>query len=593
MSFSIFDFNGTDLAVLAIEPNVRDEGAVGLAYRFATRIQTGNSGRENREADQPDLRVRQTLNYTLRTAAESAALRARLAALGDGLVAVPLWVDRLSGADWDDRIHTGLILRLSDGVVLARDAVLDDALDYVPLLVGKLESQPDLVPWGQDAGASTQVTVVDDSPFDYRVDINAAAVAGTWPAALVPNTTAPLKDRSDSGLTYEDIGRGRERGVEGQEMAFKWGQEADFLLKSRDEIRALLATFVAHQGRLKALTMPWWFTPAPDAPATPHETTVRLARDELRVAFTGGSAAKVNVAFWQMPWEIDPEEGEVAAGPPRAFLYKHTLAVPVGPVVWRYTDWAEPITVTEGGGEVTYFPAKIEHDKITQDYLLGDDAVTLKSFVADNHPWMLALRRMLEAPLQLEIYELDPTDDTPAPVLRHAGELADPQGNGRKLSMLSTGLSEQLDIRVPAFQVQEGCNYEFCGPGCGLDMADHLRTGTVDAINGNTIDVDIDETLATDFFATGDCDFGSGLGYEGREIVRSSDQGGGVHRVVLNRAFRGLAVDDTINVRPNCPGTPEACKAFGNFINYGGHWDIGTDNISVPSRETAISGGKK
>ncbi len=593
MSFSIIDYDGTDLAVLAIEPNVRAEGAVGLAYRFATRVDTGNSGRENREPDQPDLRVQQVLTYTLRTAAEAAALRARLATLGDALIAVPLWVDRLSGADWAERIHTGLILRLSDGAVLARDDDLDDQEDYVPLLVGRFEAQPDLAPWGKESGAALQLTLVDDSPWDYRVEINATAVAGTWPASLVPNYTSTLKDRSDAARTYEEIGRGRERGIEGQEMAFKWGQEADFLLKSRAEIRLLLATFVAHQGRLAPLTMPWWFTPAPDAPATPHTTTVRFARDEVRMAFTGGAAAKVNLAFWQMPWEIDPEEGEEAAQAPRAFLYKHTLAVPVSPVVWRYTDWAQPITVAEGETKVTYFPTKIEHDKITQDYLLVDDAVSLKSFVADNHPWMLAIRRRLEAPLQLEIYEVDPTAKTLAAVLRHAGELGDPRGTGRKLSVASTGLSAQLDIKVPAFRAQQGCNYEFCGAGCGLDMADHVRTGTVDAIDGNTIDVDIDETLAADFFATGDCDFGSGLTYEGREIIRSSELGSGVHRLVLSHAFRGLAVDASINLRPNCPGTPEACKGFGNFINYGGHWDIGTNNISVPSRESAISGGKK
>jgi len=77
-----------------------------------------------------------------------------------------------------------------------------------------------------------------------------------WPAALVPNWTDVL-DKSETGREYVNTGVGRERGVENQEVAFKWGQEATFTLKTRAEIPAtLLETFVTAQGRWGRMAMP-------------------------------------------------------------------------------------------------------------------------------------------------------------------------------------------------------------------------------------------------------------------------------------------------------------------------------------------------
>lgn len=597
MSFAIVNHNGTDLAVLLLEPNVRDNGSIRVDYAFATQIDEGGSGRESREPDHPDLRLRQTCFYTL-TKAEAATLRARLAALGDTPIAVPLWSDKLTGANWDDRIHdAAIIARLSDGAVLESDAVLDDAETYAPLLVGRfIDGNPEGVPLSEESGEETEITVTEDSTWDSRVTINALGTLGEWPAELIPEYTEALRDQSEQGRRFEQIGRGRERAIEGQEVAFKWGQSADFELTSRAAIRSLLATFVAHSGRHESLSMPWWFKPDIDQPATPHETQVRFANDQIQLDFDSGCTARASLAFWQVPWEIEPPEGEEAAQPGRFFLYRHTLQTPVTPVVWRFTDYAEPITIDEGAGNVTYFPAAIEHDRIAQGFMLDDDPVTLKGFVADNHPWMLAIKRILEAPLTVEIFQVDP--ENPVPELRHSGELGEPKGKGRKLSMRSTVLGGQLEIPVPNFYIQEGCNHEFCGPGCLLDIADFTFEATVDAINGAVIDVTVTANppgaaMGADYFANGDCEIGDALTFESREIIRSENLGAGQQRLTLNRAFRVLAVDDTITFRPTCSGTWSECSGFANTINYGGHRHVGPDNISVPARETNTNGGKK
>ena len=109
----------------------------------------------------------------------------------------------------------------------------------------------------------------------------------------------------------------------------------------------------------------------------PHETQVRWASDQLELSFLSGAVAITRLAFWQVPWEIDQPEGEEAKQSARAYLYRHKLNVPGGPIYWRYTDYAQSITVTEDAEDVTYFPAQIEHDRFSQGFMLDDDAVKL------------------------------------------------------------------------------------------------------------------------------------------------------------------------------------------------------------------------
>ncbi len=590
MSFLVSSHGGRPLGIFYARPNVRDDGSLRIAYTFSTRVATGGSGRETREPEHPDVRLQQRCSFLL-SQLDAAALRTGLASLGaeaDPLFAMPIWCDALKGSQWADRIHNpSWLVRLTDGQILAGGSSLNADVEYAPLLFGRLNNQPDLAPWTKEGGCMGDITLTDDSPYEMRVEINGAGTVGVFPTTVVPHYTDEMRDKSETGREYVKIGAGRERGAERQEVAFKWGQEAQFLLKSRSEIRDLLACFAANRGRHQAMGMPWWFTPGVDTPGTPTATTVRFAADTIELAFEGGSVARTTLGFWQVPWEIAPLEGEQAAQPPRAFLYKHTLKVPVGPVSWYYTDYASPISY---GGD-TYFPAKIEHDRIAQGFMLDDDPVTLSGFVSDNHPWMLILKRMIEAPLEIEIYECDPGNPGAAR-LRYVGEIADtPTGRGRKLKAPTSVLGGLLEIKVPSFRVQEACNHEFGGIGCGIDLATVAVSATVVSTSG--AEVVVSHGAGNEAFSGGDAEHGSGLDYEARDIVRSEDLGGGQHKLVLERAFRNLPNGSTLTFRPTCNGTWAECKAYGNQQRYGGHRHIGPDNISVPAREVNPQGGKK
>ncbi|MBX3736749.1 MAG: phage BR0599 family protein [Candidatus Didemnitutus sp.] len=599
MSFPIVNHLGRDLALFLNVPNVREDGSFAITYAFSTTLVSGGSGRENREPHAPDMRLRQSCAYLFATGAEAAAIRAALADLGDTLILVPIWTDVLTGAQWADRIHTGnYLLRLSDNTILAADAVLDPVLEYAPFLVGRFVEQPELKPFSEDAGADASIAIEEDGPWDYRIRINADVAIDTWPATLEPEWTDVI-DRSETGREYVQLGAGRERGVENQEVAFKWGQEARFLLSSRDQIRTLLGLFEKAQGRTQSLSMPWWFKPGADDPATPHETKVRFASDKLELTYITGAVASVSIALWQVPWEVDEIAGEEPAQAARAYLYRHTLRVPVGPVVWRHTDYARPITVTEDGVPVTYYPFKIEHDKLSQGYMLDDDPVKLASFVTDSHPWMLILQSRLEAPLAIDIFEHRPEVTGAIPRLRYSGEIADkPTGKGRKLTAPTSVMGGQLDIKVPSFFVQESCQHEFCSnPGCMLNIADYTCEGTITAIADAVVTIAVTSNpigaLPDDLFAGGDAEMGAGLTWQGRDIIRSEDLGGGTQRLTLDRAFRGAVVGTVVTFRRSCSGTWTECDAFGNTDNYGGHPEVGDENISVPQRESNMTGGKK
>ena len=586
MSFNTVNHLGTDIALLLFLPNVSEPGSHTIIYAHETEIEEGNSGRENREPQRDWLRLEQSCYYTLQ-AVEAGALRSGLAALGDKLVGVPVWCDRLTGGQWADRIHTpGYLVRLCDAELVA-------GTEYAPLLVGKLKNRPEIEAWTVDGGQGL-IVVTEDSPPAYRLTPNATPDAATWPATLAPRWTRVI-ERSEDGRRYEQIGRGRERVVDGRETAVYWGQEADFLLHSRTQIRTLLGFFLATKGRTGAFVTPWWFQPGADEPATPHETTVRFAADLLPLDYTSGATAEVAINLWQLPWEITPPEGEAAVQPARAYLYTFAVAVPGGPLTWRFTDYESAIT----SGADTWFPAQIEHDRIAQGYMLDDEAVKLTSQVFASHPWMLVVKRMLEAPLTVEIREVNPA--SPATTrLVYLGEVAEVTGRGRRLSASTKVFGGMLDTMVPAFRVQLECNHDFCDAGCTLDEEDWTLAGTLDAVAGSVVDVTVTANppaavLVDDWLANGWIEKGAGATYESREIVRSEDLGGGVQRLTLSAPFRALAGGQVFAFGPNCTGTWSECKVKfgGNQINYGGHPRVKAVNPSLPTRETNVQGGKK
>ncbi|AHF94222.1 hypothetical protein OPIT5_08380 [Opitutaceae bacterium TAV5] len=592
------------VTLLPIVPNVAEAESLRMRYAFTTDIETGETGRETRRPRWEEMRLEQVLSY-LPGKDDAAALRACLATIGDGLVGVPLWQDNLPTRDWADRIHdTANVIRLDTGAVIPAGAVagLPPLTPCAPLLVGRIAQRPEIDAIGYEAGSVAEITIREDSPEALRVRINAQeASTAAWPAAIAPAWTRVI-DRSEDGLSFSSIGAGREQAVDGQERAPRWGQEADFLLHTREQIREFLAFFLAVRGRLSSFSMPWWFRPGPNTPETPHNATVRLASDKIETGALAGHIVKLTLGFWQLPWEMPGVAQDApAAQPAVAYFYRFTLDAPGAPVEWRYTDFARPLHVVETTGQqaVAYYPSKIEHNQVSQGHMLDDDPVKITAAPGEGHPFLLVIGREIDVPLLVEIRTGTPDAPDTARLI-YAGEIEDVRQQGRKMTASTSIFGGRLDLKAPSPAFAPMCANEFCDAACSLALANWTVTATLYSYNAAAAELTVTVTnnptgkaLAADFFAGGWIRTGEGASLQLRMIVRSAPVSGNRQRLTLKRALRAAVNGAACSLAPTCPGTPEACKAYGNYPNFFGHPHMSYKNLSVPQRSTSSEGGKK
>ncbi len=593
-TFPTIFHNGREITLLLLAPDLGDSDSLALNYTLATDISAGSTDRESRTPLQDWLRVEQTCSYFL-TAKPATELRAALATLDDKLVAVPLWCDIATRATWADRIHeTVYAVNLTASTLVASAAIPastnPEAL-FAPVLVGKFRERPQLEIITADKAAVT-IAVIDDSPPEYRIS-PASASAPEWPADITPDWTDVI-EMSEDGREYQQIGLVREQAVDGQKMPFKWGQEAAVSLTARAEIRSLLGFYYTVRGRHTSFLAPLWFCPGPGTPHAPRETRCRLASDTLSITFSDQFLGATTLGLWQVPWEIVPPAGEIAALPGIAYLYRFSIDYTDTKKFWHFTNWERPLT--RAAGEV-YSPRPIEHDAITQDYLLDEEAVGITSWKFENHPLLLVASNELEFPLTLEIFECDPAVPDNAQLV-YTGNITDVSLNGREITASAQLLSGALGVKVPSLLFSVTCNHRFCGPGCGLKPADWTLHGRVESQTKSVLTVTLDANgtgndLANDFFARGFIRTGQGANCEIRQIMRSERMTALRQRLTLKTPLRNAMVNTKLTLRPGCPGTCAFCKSVKNFINFGGHPHMGPQNISVPQRASSGSGGKK
>jgi len=586
-------FLGHDMLLFRPSPNWQTSSR--LQVTAAVEVQRGLTGRENRAALHTDLRHRLRASWWL-PREEYRELDTNLWTLGEAYIGVPMCMDQLVVERWGERMFdAAYVLNYDDSgwVIYAADSIppAPPHAWLAPLFVGRLRRRPTMEAVNQYEVEMT-IEVDERSPWDFAISPAPAVVGPDWPASLEVDWSRPVTTTTEDTLVYEDIGDGRVRAVDGQEGVTRRRQRFPLLLSTRAEVRSLLNFFAERGGRAESFVIDWVTTPSDvETAATPHRTRVRFASDTLTLDFLTDQVASTTIDVVQLPWEVDGVAGETPAQASEAYLYRFTRRADVA-VVTRYTSWGQDLTRTADG---TYTAALIEHDRISQGYLLDDDTVSITSWVSDGNPLLLVTQRALDVPLEVEIFRCDPADVDNTAELLYQGEIVEVENTGRKLVASAMQLGGRLDIKVPAFDFSPGCNYEFCGPGCGLDIADHTRSGTIAAINGNAVDIILSPNPADhDYFARGWARIGTSATYEVRQIVRSTNLGGTGLRLTLKRAFRGAAVGQTLTLAPTCLGTWEECKTkYDNAVNFGGHPHIGPKNLSVPRRVLNDQGTKK
>lgn len=563
--------------------------AQSLVHRFPGEIEQGLSGREGRRPDDEALRHTAKISLVL-SDADAHDFRQALATIGTGWFGVPIWSDRLLGSAWATRVYDPqVIVDLTTPALVAGGSGLTGTDLYAPLLVGHIDTLPDIAAL-TDGTCELSFTLTEDSPWAFRVGVRTSASAGTWPATLTPNWLSNPIDRPTQGLTFQSIGEQRERAIEDQEVAFRWAQDADFLLADRTALGTLLAFFVASQGGRQPFTAPWWFKPGTPTAEAPASTTARFAVDSLQLDFDTDSVATCKIRFLQVPWEISGVGGETPVQPARIFLYRFTHNLPT-PQITRFTNWVRTLTRSADGD---YLPAPMKHAEINEGIALAAEEITLDSFIFSGNPLTLFVPFILEAALILEVFEVenDPINPDGA-TLRWTGEVKKAQQTGRKITATASFLGGLPARQVPGVYIGTTCNTSLFSTRCGLTAATFKKTGTLTSKSGLTLVVATGATDAADVFAHGWVEVGSGATFERRGILNSTP-GSGTQTLVIDWPLRQAASGQAVAFYPGCDLTAATCTAkFSNFARFRGHPNLPQVNLSLPSATPPTTGGKK
>lgn len=403
--------------------------------------------------------------------------RKGLAALGDRLIALPLWVDALPVARWGERIYDAQQLINFDPDSGAYEILAGPtpAVDWVaaypllaPLLVGRWSTRPPAtVLTEEDADVTVEIT--EARPWAWRIGVHAYGAGWTQ----TPNWLSPLRDVSEYGLELLQLpGAAAAPATDRTNAAARWRQEADFAFRSRLEIRTALTTFADKRGSWEAIApLPAWFQPGAASAGTPDNYTARFASDKLSLTFDSLDYARARIGFLQ---EVStPGRDQALAG--EAYLYRLSYDPdPTQPEL--FTNWDAPLTTAEGD----YQPAQVAHAEILRSLKPQEERAELQlAYVAGSYAadWISA---RLYGPLRLTIWKCDPADP--------AGTRGDPlftgvvqeiRPDGNTLLLTASLFGKALDRRAPGWVFGPRCNTYVFSSLCGLAEAAHDSAGTI------------------------------------------------------------------------------------------------------------------
>lgn len=592
MPFTSLSSDGLAIACLLFEHDWTT--ALTVSHFFPTNIVDGLSGRESRRPEAEALLL--TLGVQIWAEDDEAqALRQALATLGTGWVGVPLLADQFLGADYGAagaRIYTAQrLINLTSPAIVAAGSALNAGDTYAPLVVGHITELPEIQP-PSGALALCQLTLTEDSPWAFRVGLNATHAATVFPTALEPDWTSPPTQQPVHGLSFERIGHQREQTIAGEERALVWTCKARFALLSKTEIATLLAFFLATRGSWGAFSAPLWFMPGTETGEAPHFSMVRFTEPTLKVSFATSTVATAEIGFTQVPWEIEGIYGETPAQPARIYLYQVTYDVP-SPVVWRFTNCWRPLTRT---GDGTYAPAPWEHESIDGGLDLSNEKLTLHSFLFTGNPLDLFNPSVLEGRMWLRIYaiETDPINADAATLVWYGSITAAPQ-TGRKYAAECQWLGGLTDLEIPNVRVGPLCNTHFLSVPCGHLKATWAKAGTLASSAGNVVTLTASDAAAAATYSPGKLEVGAGLTFESRFVTASTPVAGG-QQLTLDRPLRQSASGQAVTYYRTCDRSVAACKALdptGWKARFRGHPNLSQVALSLPSQSNATPSGKK
>lgn len=446
---------------------------------------------------------------------------------------------------------------------------------------------------------SAKLLFIDSAPAAYAPRIEpmpdfAVREDGHPEFPFTPNWAGSITTSAHYEIKREQIGAGRAPATTYYPQTAARTMQATFTTFAWDEFARLLAFFHDRQGAVGSFHA---------RHAIEGDLLVRFTKTSISFDFLNGRIADAKIGLMEVPFEVEPPAGEIAgetmgAMERTAQLFRFIRRYPGATVVDRYTGYERAVTAA---GEV-FLNRIIDHGDITDSMSPEGGKVKLSADTFEGNPLHLFQGNQIEVPLEVEILEAypDAQGNAAAPVLLFKGIVGKPEQKGKKFTAEAKHWMYDLMNKVPDLLVQGECNYEIFSAPCGVLQSNWTFNATVARYDGHTLTLaNITRSngqalpaIGAGRFAFGRIWFGSGTGFRTRTISDNTALINGELTLTVSHPFNSLPAGQ-ISFIPGCDGTPEACRAFGNYQRFGGADYVPPGNPSWRIIKDEPSSGKK
>lgn len=217
----------------------------------------------------------------------------------------------------------------------------------------------------------------------------------------------------------------------------------------------------------------------------------------------------------------------------------------------RYARWPSALTI---GGD-TYLPLAAMTVAEGRREASVRDAPTLIEMPADADPAPMLMARRVSS-MTVTVAVVDPSEPAPSPEVRHIGRVALARGGvrGRRGVVELTVAGPMADLEVALSLVAESrCSWVFGSYGCGVDLAAHQASATVETVSGAVVTFVTLSPDTANYWTLGS------VNVDGQIISVRRHPGSGAQLELVEPAPPDW-VGKTATLTPYCDGTEDTCR---------------------------------
>ena len=226
---------------------------------------------------------------------------------------------------------------------------------------------------------------------------------------------------------------------------------------------------------------------------------------------------------------------------------------------WYYTSGDVSVVYNTN----TYLPAPIKTSARAMDIRLNESKLTITvERILDSIKDFLT--QIIPTVVWVEVFKLHRDQSPLEASVYFIGQVRRPTFDGVDASIECVGFEKFLQMMIPTWRYQPGCNLQVFSDRCGLNKADYKETATLSSLSSNGLTL-----TSTDFSAFADGYFSLGYVVFGdHKRVVTEHEGSTVN---IQFAIYGLTGTDSVDIYPGCDRLMTTCRD--KYNNLGGTLD--------------------